>query len=48
MLEVEDPVGPNELAQFDEQVAREGIVAAEVLGLADEAEQALRVTSRKD
>jgi hypothetical protein len=47
VLEVEDPVGPNELAQFDKQVACKRHVAAEVLGLADEAEQSLRVTSRE-
>ena len=30
-------MGPDEFAQFDEQVACEGLVAAEALGLADEA-----------
>jgi hypothetical protein len=48
VLAIEDRVGPNELSQFDEQVARKRLVAAEALGLADEAEQPLRVTSRKD
>ena len=47
VLLVEDPVGLDEPPQLDEQLTREGVVAAEALGLADEAEQPLRVTSRE-
>jgi hypothetical protein len=48
VLLIVDPVGLDEPTQFDEQVAGDGMVATEALGLADEAEQPLRVTSRKD
>ena len=46
-LRVADPIGFDDPAELDQDVTRNGLIAADASGLGDEAEQPLRVAGRE-